>query len=86
MSSLYFCIPGGICLVSQLTKYIHNYVPEARLVEDVGSEVSYLIPPSSQRSGELQRLFKGLDASLDDLHISSYGISDTSLEEVHICG
>ncbi|XP_054718877.1 phospholipid-transporting ATPase ABCA7-like [Uloborus diversus] len=75
---------GGLCLISQVTKFILNYVPEAKLVEDVGSEVSYLIPPSSQRSGELQRLFKALDVNLEELHISSYGISDTSLEEVFL--
>ncbi|CAL1298938.1 unnamed protein product [Larinioides sclopetarius] len=75
---------GGLCLISQVTKFIHTYVTDARLVEDVGSEVSYLIPFSSQRSGELQRLFKALDGHLNDLHISSYGISDTSLEEVFL--
>lgn len=81
----YFLLSGGLCLISQVTKFIHTHVPDARLVEDVGCEVSYLIPPSSQRAGELQQLFKALDHSLDDLHISSYGISDTSLEEVGCC-
>ncbi|GIY82633.1 phospholipid-transporting ATPase ABCA1 [Caerostris extrusa] len=75
---------GGLCLISQVTKFIHTYVNDARLVEDVGSEVSYLIPFSSQRSGELQRLFRALDSNLEELHISSYGISDTTLEEVFL--
>ncbi|XP_071041815.1 phospholipid-transporting ATPase ABCA1 isoform X1 [Parasteatoda tepidariorum] len=75
---------GGSCIISQLTRFIHNHVPDAKLMEDVGSEVSYLIPPSAQRSGELQRLFKAMDGNLDELHISSYGISDTSLEEVFL--
>ncbi|GFT33344.1 phospholipid-transporting ATPase ABCA1 [Nephila pilipes] len=75
---------GGLCLISQVTRFIHTYVADARLVEDVGSEVSYLIPFSSQRSGELQRLFRALDMSLEELHISSYGISDTTLEEVFL--
>ncbi|KAG8195500.1 hypothetical protein JTE90_010802 [Oedothorax gibbosus] len=73
---------GGLCLISQVTKFIHTYIPEARLVEDVGCEVSYLIPPSHQ--GALQQLFRALDSSLEELHISSYGISDTSLEEVFL--
>nr|XP_042909744.1 ATP-binding cassette sub-family A member 2-like [Parasteatoda tepidariorum] len=75
---------GGSCIISQVTRFIHNHVPDAKLVEDVGSEVFYLIPPSAQRSGELQRLFKAMDGNLDELHISSYDISDTSLEEVFL--
>ncbi|XP_076353530.1 phospholipid-transporting ATPase ABCA1-like isoform X1 [Tachypleus tridentatus] len=72
------------CSVSKVTAFIRAYIAEARLIEDVGSELSYLLPPGAQNTNTLGHLFEALDANLDALCISSYGISDTSLEEVFL--
>lgn len=61
---------------------IFKHVPEARLVEDLGHEITYVLPYQSAKDGAFVELFHELDDRLTDLGISSYGISDTTLEEV----
>lgn len=61
---------------------IFKHVREARLVEDLGHELTYVLPYQSAKDGAFVELFHELDDRLTDLGISSYGISDTTLEEV----
>lgn len=68
--------------VSLISKVIFKHVPEARLVEDLGHELTYVLPYQSAKDGAFVELFHELDDRLTDLGISSYGISDTTLEEV----
>lgn len=72
-------VPPDVSLVSAL---ILRHVPAARLVEDLGHELTYVLPYSAAKDGAFVQLFKDLDLKLPDLGISSYGVSDTSLEEV----
>uniref|UniRef100_A0A7N5ZRN0 P-type phospholipid transporter n=1 Tax=Anabas testudineus TaxID=64144 RepID=A0A7N5ZRN0_ANATE len=68
--------------VSIISNVIFKHVPEARLVEDLGHELTYVLPYQSAKDGAFVELFHELDDRLTDLGISSYGISDTTLEEV----
>uniref|UniRef100_A0A4W6CX94 ATP-binding cassette, sub-family A (ABC1), member 1A n=1 Tax=Lates calcarifer TaxID=8187 RepID=A0A4W6CX94_LATCA len=68
--------------VSLISNVIFKHVPEARLVEDLGHELTYVLPYQSAKDGAFVELFHELDDRLTDLGISSYGISDTTLEEV----
>lgn len=61
-------------------------MPGAKLVEDNSMEVCFQIPDSSAKSGCLTTLFAELEKFCPHLGVSSYGISDTSLEEVRIYG
>lgn len=61
---------------------IHGRVPDAKVVTDVGAELTVQLPFSS--SGQFQNLFEYLDDNLDSLGIRSYGMSVTTLEEVFI--
>lgn len=72
-------VPPGVSLVSGL---ILRHIPAARLVEDLGHELTYILPYSAAKDGAFVDLFKDLDLKLPDLGISSYGVSDTTLEEV----
>lgn len=72
-------VPPGVSLVSAL---ILRHIPAARLVEDLGHELTYILPYSAAKDGAFVDLFKDLDLKLPDLGISSYGVSDTTLEEV----
>uniref|UniRef100_A0A8C4VMZ8 ABC transporter domain-containing protein n=1 Tax=Gopherus evgoodei TaxID=1825980 RepID=A0A8C4VMZ8_9SAUR len=58
------------------------HVPEARLVEEIGHELTYVLPYEAAREGAFVELFHEIDDRLSDLGISSYGISETTLEEV----
>ncbi|NXR12958.1 ABCA1 protein, partial [Semnornis frantzii] len=68
--------------VAQLSALIQKLVPSSRLVEDIGHEVHFILPYSGAKDGAFGDLFRELDARLGELGISSYGISDTTLEEV----
>ncbi|GAA6225610.1 ATP-binding cassette sub-family A member 1-like [Lates japonicus] len=74
-------VPPDVSLVSSL---ILRHVPAARLVEDLGHELTYVLPYSAAKDGAFVALFKDLDVKLSDLGISSYGVSDTTLEEIFL--
>uniref|UniRef100_A0A669BVQ2 ATP binding cassette subfamily A member 1 n=1 Tax=Oreochromis niloticus TaxID=8128 RepID=A0A669BVQ2_ORENI len=74
-------VPPDVSLVSAL---ILRHVPDARLVEDLGHELTYVLPYSAAKDGAFVELFKDLDTKLSDLGISSYGVSDTTLEEIFL--
>ncbi|XP_056890906.1 phospholipid-transporting ATPase ABCA1-like isoform X1 [Takifugu flavidus] len=70
--------------VSLISNVIFKHVSEARLVEDLGHELTYVLPYQSAKDGAFVELFHELDDRLTDLGISSYGISDTTLEEIFL--
>uniref|UniRef100_A0A3B3VY84 ATP binding cassette subfamily A member 1 n=1 Tax=Poecilia latipinna TaxID=48699 RepID=A0A3B3VY84_9TELE len=49
---------------------------------DLGHELTYVLPYSAAKDGAFVALFRELDLKLQELGISSYGVSDTTLEEV----
>uniref|UniRef100_A0A8C1IRX6 P-type phospholipid transporter n=1 Tax=Cyprinus carpio TaxID=7962 RepID=A0A8C1IRX6_CYPCA len=63
---------------------ILKHVPASRMVEDLGHEITYVLPYESAKDGAFVELFHDLDDRLADLGISSYGISDTTLEEIFL--
>ncbi|XP_060619641.2 phospholipid-transporting ATPase ABCA1 [Anolis sagrei] len=70
--------------VSAISNLIMKHVPEARLVEDIGHELTYVLPYEAAREGAFVELFHEIDDRLSDLRISSYGISETTLEEIFL--
>jgi len=73
--------------VYPLTKFIQKYIPNARLVEEIGSDIVFILPieGSKEHSMKLfENLFKDLDQNLKRLKISTYGLSDTTLEEIFL--
>uniref|UniRef100_A0A671TWH5 P-type phospholipid transporter n=1 Tax=Sparus aurata TaxID=8175 RepID=A0A671TWH5_SPAAU len=77
-------IPFVLPDVSLVSGLILCHVPAARLVEDLGHELTYILPYSAAKDGAFVELFKDLDLKLPDLGISSYGVSDTTLEEIFL--
>nr|XP_033774294.1 phospholipid-transporting ATPase ABCA1 [Geotrypetes seraphini] len=70
--------------VSVISNLINKHVSEARLVEDIGHELTYVLPYEAAKEGAFVELFHEIDDRLSDLGISSYGISDTTLEEIFL--
>lgn len=68
----------------RLTAFIKECLPDAVLMENIGSEICYQLPEEGARSGMFEKLFNDLNDNLSLLKISSYGISDTTLEEVFL--
>ncbi|CAN9502757.1 unnamed protein product [Ophioblennius macclurei] len=74
-------LEGDIDLISSL---IHHHVPEAKLIETIGQELTYLLPNKGFKHRAYASLFRELEDTLTDIGLSSFGISDTSLEEIFI--
>ncbi|XP_072296815.1 retinal-specific phospholipid-transporting ATPase ABCA4-like [Eucyclogobius newberryi] len=70
--------------IQSITGLIHHHVPEARLIETIGQELTYLLPNKNFKHRAYASLFRELEETLADMGLSSFGISDTSLEEIFI--
>lgn len=68
--------------VENITSLIQHHIPEARLIEVIGQELTYLLPNKGFKHRSYASLFRELEETLGDMGLSSFGISDTSLEEV----
>lgn len=63
---------------------VRRHVPEAVFLESIGQEITYILPYSGATDGTFAPLFQELDLAMDDLGLTSYGISDTTLEEIFL--
>ncbi|KAM4021891.1 retinal-specific phospholipid-transporting ATPase ABCA4 [Anomaloglossus baeobatrachus] len=70
--------------VPGLTELIHHHVPEAKLIESIGQELIYLLPGKDFKYRAYASLFRELEETMGDLGLSSFGISDTPLEEIFL--
>ncbi|XP_043073525.1 retinal-specific phospholipid-transporting ATPase ABCA4 [Puntigrus tetrazona] len=70
--------------VESITALIHHHVPEAKLIEMIGQEMTYLLPNKGFKYRAYASLFRELEETLGDMGLSSFGISDTSLEEIFL--
>nr|XP_038031058.1 ATP-binding cassette sub-family A member 13 [Anas platyrhynchos] len=69
--------------VVRVTSLVQTHIPEAFLKENSGTELTYVIPERTDKTS-FKGLFQALDQSLHHLHVTGYGISDTTLEEVFL--
>ncbi|XP_071216858.1 retinal-specific phospholipid-transporting ATPase ABCA4-like isoform X1 [Salvelinus alpinus] len=70
--------------VDNITTLIHHHVPEAKLIEAIGQELTFLLPNKGFKHRAYASLFRELEETLGDMGLSSFGISDTSLEEIFL--
>ncbi|ELU18493.1 hypothetical protein CAPTEDRAFT_149677 [Capitella teleta] len=74
----------SMCTSSSVLSFIQQSLPGSRLVEEIGSEITFVLPADSDQKARFKQLFERLEAHKEQLHINSYGVSDTSLEEVFL--
>ncbi|TNN65133.1 Retinal-specific ATP-binding cassette transporter [Liparis tanakae] len=67
--------------MESITALIHHHVPQARLIETIGQEMTYLLPNRNFQPRAYASLFRELEETLVDIGLGSFGVSDTSLEE-----
>uniref|UniRef100_A0A8I5U5U3 ABC transporter domain-containing protein n=1 Tax=Pongo abelii TaxID=9601 RepID=A0A8I5U5U3_PONAB len=70
------------CNVEEISKLIHYYIPTATLENDVGTELSFILPKNYVHS--FQALFTALEQEQENLGIASFGASVTTMEEVFL--
>ncbi|KAJ8398776.1 hypothetical protein AAFF_G00419730, partial [Aldrovandia affinis] len=75
-------VKEALCNVSEITRLVHMYVPNATLESSAGAELSYILPKESTSRFEL--LFAELEMNREELGIASYGASVTTMEEVFL--
>ncbi|XP_053517395.1 ATP-binding cassette sub-family A member 13 isoform X2 [Artibeus jamaicensis] len=68
---------------AQATSLVQSYVPQAHLRDSCGRELSYAIPQDADRAS-LKGLFQALEQNQRCLHLTGYGLSDPTLEEVFL--
>ncbi|EHH23651.1 hypothetical protein EGK_07162 [Macaca mulatta] len=76
--------PLSSCSELQVSQFIRKHVASCLLVSDTSTELSYILPSEAAKKGAFERLFQHLERSLDALHLSSFGLMDTTLEEVFL--
>ncbi|XP_013414368.2 LOW QUALITY PROTEIN: ATP-binding cassette sub-family A member 1-like [Lingula anatina] len=69
---------------SDVAVFVQKFIPSAKLVEDMGTELCFQLPEEGTHTGAFEALFRALESNLTKLGITSYGISDTTLEEVFL--
>eukprot|EP00238_Polyblepharides_amylifera_P013822 CAMPEP_0196598342 /NCGR_PEP_ID=MMETSP1081-20130531/94265_1 /TAXON_ID=36882 /ORGANISM="Pyramimonas amylifera, Strain CCMP720" /LENGTH=1870 /DNA_ID=CAMNT_0041924027 /DNA_START=155 /DNA_END=5767 /DNA_ORIENTATION=+ len=62
--------------------FIHKHIPAATLLANVGTELSFKLP--NNQTSKFSSFLESLEGSLDDLQVGSYGLSNTTLEEVFL--
>ncbi|XP_030646569.1 ATP-binding cassette sub-family A member 3 [Chanos chanos] len=75
-------VKDALCNVSEITRLVNMYVPNAALESSAGAELSYILPKESTSRFEL--LFAELEMNREELGIASYGASVTTMEEVFL--
>ncbi|KAG1690889.1 hypothetical protein DVH05_027491 [Phytophthora capsici] len=70
------------CDDDAVAAFITSYVPSAKLLSNVGSEIAFQLP--LQSSSSFATMFAEMDRQLNSLGLLSYGVSVTTLEEVFI--
>ena len=73
---------GEAYSVNKITEVICSHVPNAAIENNVGAELSYVLPHESV--GNFEKLFTELEHDKDALGIDSYGASVTTMEEVFL--
>ena len=67
---------------SAMTTVVHKFVPDALVLNDVGTELTFQLPFAA--SAKFANLFEQIEQNTSSLGVDSYGISVTTLEEVFI--
>jgi ATP-binding cassette subfamily A (ABC1) protein 3 len=75
-------VKDGTCDVTRMTNVIKSYVPSAKLENNVGAELSYILPHES--SHMFEEMFTDIEENKVTYGISSYGASVTTMEEVFL--
>nr|XP_055026150.1 phospholipid-transporting ATPase ABCA1 isoform X1 [Misgurnus anguillicaudatus] len=70
--------------LADVSRLVRRHMPEVEFLEMIGQELVFLLPYTGATDGSFASLFKELDLEKKALGITSYGISDTSLEEIFL--
>ena len=70
------------CNPEDVLQFIKQYIPRTRLIEDLGSEMTFIMPTFDEAPCVLTVMLENLETLKNSLGIDKYGNSHTTLEEV----
>ncbi|XP_071520079.1 phospholipid-transporting ATPase ABCA3 [Panulirus ornatus] len=70
------------CDVHTITDVVQAHIPDAELDQNIGAELSYVLPNADV--SKFEALFLQLEKQKEDLKISSFGASQTTMDEVFL--
>jgi len=65
-----------------IIEMVKRWIPEATLMSNVSAEVAFQLP--METAPKFRDMFEDIDKHLEDLRVTSYGVSVTTLEEVFL--
>jgi ABC-type multidrug transport system ATPase subunit len=68
--------------IETISKYIMKYIPGATLTRHINNTINFTLPYNQKMNFE--GFFSSLEKNKNNLEIASYGISDTTLEEIFL--
>ena len=63
---------------------VQGFCPDANLYEDTSTEITFTLPFASRANNMFTKLFRFLDQTGASLGITTYGIKDTTLEQIFL--
>uniref|UniRef100_A0A4X2KJX8 ABC transporter domain-containing protein n=1 Tax=Vombatus ursinus TaxID=29139 RepID=A0A4X2KJX8_VOMUR len=72
-------VKGQHCNIHEIEGLIHEHIPNATMESNMGAELSFILPKENVHSFEA--LFEELEERQEELGISSFGASVTTMEE-----
>jgi ATP-binding cassette subfamily A (ABC1) protein 3 len=70
------------CVVSRVTELVQSHVTTASLQSEISAELSYLLP--FDELANFENLLLEIESKSEDLGISSFGTTATTIEEVFL--
>ncbi|CAL8135403.1 unnamed protein product [Orchesella dallaii] len=70
------------CCQQAVTAFIRRRALTVKLVKESKHELHYMLPLNELKQGNFVKLFRDLKSFKEELHISSYGVKNTTLEEI----
>lgn len=74
------CVKGPRCQSNDVTELLSKYVPDVKVENDIGTELSYQL--NDANSSKFEIMLKDLENNSEALGLTNYGVSLTTLEEV----
>ena len=76
------CVKSKSCNVDNLTRVVQSNIPSANIESEISAEISYLLP--FEESPKFEQLFTDIESRMNDLGVTSFGTSATTMEEVFL--
>lgn len=76
------CVKNDNCNTATVTNVLREFIPNIEVQEDIASELAYALP--DEYVDKFEEMFERLEECQEDLHLGSFGVSLTTLEEVFL--